>query len=264
MNTNFSILLIFILLNTCFFSCSNNAKKINDWQRLNLKGRIQQIDELKYPTFQDFKQKQNAQKSFTRFTTSGLISKSGIYMGPNDILWMKYEYKGDSVWIVESREINSKNDYPQAYWLYKVNPYGGQESITSILIDSSINFHIDTEINEVGKVTEIVYSQQKHPTHVPCRITKVYNEDGTIKEEFSYRYNDVLEKCYETPTHSIFKNNEYGHIEQENMTTFDGRNRIYSYQYEYDEQNNWTQRIHYTGNESGEIIVRELTYYKDE
>lgn len=264
MSTNTFIFFSFILLNTCFISCSNNSKKINDWQRMELSGRIQQIDELKYPSFRDFQQKRNAQKSFTRFTTEGLISKSGIYMGENDILWMKYEYKGDSVWIVESREINSKNDFPQSYWLYKIDPYGVQQSITSILIDSSINFHIDTEVNEDGKVTEIVYSQQKHPTHVPCKISKVYKEDGTIKEEFSYRYNNILEQCDETPSHSVFKTNKYGHVERENMTTFDGRKRVYSYQYEYDDQGNWTQRIHYIGEDSGEVILREFTYYKDE
>jgi hypothetical protein len=231
---------------------------------MELSGRIQQIDEFKYPTFLDFQQKKNAQKSFTRFTTKGLISKSGIYMGPNDILWMKYEYKGDSVWIVESREINNKNNYPQAYWLYKINPYGVQESITSILMDSSINFHIDTEVNSDGKVTEILYSQQKHPAHVPCKISKFYKEDGSIKEEFSYRYNEISEECDENPTHSIFKTNQYGHVEKEDMTTYDGRKYVYFYQYEYDEQSNWTQRIHYVGENSGEIIVREFTYYKDE
>jgi hypothetical protein len=231
---------------------------------MNLNGRVQQIDELKYPTFLDFQQKQNAQKSFIRFTIDGLISKSGIYMGPNDILWMKYEYKSDSVWIVESREINSKNNYPQSYWLYKVDPYGVQQSITSILIDNSINFHIEMEMNEAGNATEIIYSQQKHPAHVPCRISKVYNENGTLKETFSYRYNNILEQCDEKPTHSIFKINKYGHVKQENMTTYDGRKQIYSYQYEYDAQGNWTQRIHYTGEDAGEIVLRELTYYKDE
>jgi hypothetical protein len=231
---------------------------------MTLNGRVQQIDELKYPTYQDLQKKQNAQKSFTRFSIEGLISKSGTYMGPKDILWMKYEYKSDSVWIVESREINNKNDYPQAYWLYKINPYGAQQSITSILIDSSINFYIDMEVNQAGNATEIIYSQQKYPAQVPCKISKVYDENGVIKEEFSYRYNNIIEQCAEKPNHSIFKVNKYGHIEQEKMVTYDGRNRTYSYQYEYDEQGNWTQRIHYTGIDAGAVTLRELTYYKDE
>lgn len=264
MKRNKFILLTFILLNTCLISCSNKSKKINDWQRMDLNGRIQQVDELKYASFYDYKKNQNAQKSFTRFNTDGLISKSAIYMGANDILWMKYEYKSDSVWIVESRELNSKNDHPQAYWLYKIDPYGAQRSITSILIDSSINFHIDTEVNDAGQATEIVYSQQKHPIHVPCKISKIYDENGFIKEELSYRYNSTLEQCDEKPTHSIFKTNKYGHVEREDMTTYDGRERVYFYQYEYDEQGNWTRRIHYIGEDSDEVIIREFTYYKDE
>jgi len=120
------------------------------------------------------------------------------------------------------------------------------------------------EVNEAGNATEIVYSQQKHPRHLPCKISKVYDKNGAIKEEFSYRYNNILEHCDKKPTHSIFKNNKYGHIKRENMTTHDGRERVYSYQYEYDEQGNWTQRIHYTGEDSGEIILRTLTYYKEE
>jgi len=231
---------------------------------MNLRDRVQQVDELKYPTFQDYKKNQNAKKSFTRFTTDGLISKSGIYMGANDILWMKYEYKNDSVWIVESREINSNNDYPQAYWLYKIDPYGAQRSITSILLDSSINFHIETEVNAAGQATEIIYSQQKHPTFVPCKVRKIYDKNGSIKEELSYRYNSISEQCAENPTHSIFTTNKYGHVERENITSYDGKEFIYSYQYEYDEQGNWTQRIHYIGNDSKEVTLREVTYYKDE
>jgi hypothetical protein len=264
MRTNLFTILSFILLSACFVSCSSNATKINDWQRMNLNERVQQIDELKYTSYQDFQKKQNAEASFTRFNIDGLILKSGIYIRANDILWMKYEYKSDSVWIVESREINSKNNYPQAYWLYKLDPYGAQKSITSILIDSSINFHIDMEVNDVGNATEIVYSQQKHPTHVPCKISKIYDEKGLIKEEFSYRYNEVLEQCAEKPTHSVFKINEHGHVEREEMVTYDGRKRTYFYQYEYDAQGNWTQRIHYAGNDVVEVVLRELTYYKDE
>lgn len=259
-----NLILIFTVLIISFLSCSKESKKINDWQRMNLKGRIQQIDESKYPSYQALQLKQAPQKSFTRFTVNGLINKSGIYMGEKDILWMKYDYRGDSVWIEETRELNSKNEYPQAYWLYKVDPYGAQTSITSILIDSSINFHIDMDINENGNATEIRYSQQKYPTHVPCKITKVYNDDGSIKEEFTYRYNQILEKCNEEANHSVFTINEQGHVEREKMTTYDGRKRVYSYQYKYDDQGNWTQRIHYTGDEAGEVIIRNLTYYKDE
>ncbi|WMX13804.1 MULTISPECIES: hypothetical protein [unclassified Aureispira] len=261
MRINVWFILLFIVLGHSFLSCSKESKQFNDWHRMNLKGQIQQIDEVKYPTFRDLQLKQNGKKSFIRFTPKGLINKSAIYMGPNDILWMKYSYKGDSVWIDEVRELYSKHEQPQAYWLYKLAPNGIQKSITSILIDSSINFHIDLETNTAGNTTEIVYSQQKHPTHVPCKIQKVYDDNGHIQEEFSYHYNNILEKCHETPTHSTFKVNEHGDIIREKMVTYEGRKRTYAYHYEYDSIGNWIQRIHYTGNDVGEVITRSYTYY---
>lgn len=263
MNIRFFYGIMGLLLLLYLTSCSN-PKKTNDWKRMNLKGAIQQIDEITYPTYQDLQQKHNAQKKFTRFKSNGLISSSGIYKSKQNILWMKYLYKGDSIWINEVMEIANRTEHPQAYWLYKVDENGHQKSITSILLDSSINFHIDLTLNSDGNATNILYSQQKYPNHVPCQIKKIYNSQGGIKEELTYTYDDIRKQCQESPTRSVFKLNEQGDIVREIITTYDGRTRNHSYNYTYDKQGNWTQRLHYLGDDAQEVIIRKITYYQQE
>ncbi|WP_264788180.1 hypothetical protein [Aureispira anguillae] len=228
---------------------------------MNLKDKVQQIDELNYPSYQDLMQKSNAKKSFTRFNEEGLIINSAIYNNNNTMLWMKYLYQGDSIWINETIEVANKVEHPQAYWLYQLDKNGAQKSITSILIDSSVNFHIDLEVNSDGNATNIAYSQQKHPAHVPCQITKTYDAQGQIKEELSYHYDDIRKRCREQATQSLFKVNEQGDIIREIITTYDGRKRNHSYTYTYDKKGNWTQRLHYLGDDVQEVIIREFTYY---
>lgn len=265
MSINFFYNLPHLILLCCLMSCSKESKTINDWQRMNLKGKIQQIDELKYATYADLRQKNASKKNLTRFKKNGLISSSGIYRANNNMLWMKYHYSLDldSIWIREVIEIGGKNEQPQAYWLYLLDEKGAQINITSILIDSSINFHIDLAVNNDGNATEIIYSQQKYPNNIPCRITKIYDEKGRIKEELTYRYDEIRKKCEDHPTTSVFKLNEQGDIIEEVLTTYDGRKRNHSYHYDYDDKGNWIQRVHYTRGAVMDIMVRKFTYYSE-
>lgn len=253
------------MLLCCLMSCSEESKIITDWQRMNLKDQIQQIDELTYASYVDLRQQNSTKKSLTRFKKNGLISSSGIYRSDNSMLWMKYIYSEnlDSIWINEVIEIGNRNEHPQAYWVYELDKNGAQTAITSILIDSSINFHIDLTTNKDGNATEITYSKQRSPNRIPCRISKVYDEKGYIKEELTYRYDEIRKKCAEHPTTSIFKVNENGDIVRESLTTYDGRKRSHSYHYDYDDKGNWIQRTHYTGGTVMDIVVRKLTYYPD-
>jgi len=260
----FHISLLSIVFSLFLTSCSEEKKNINDWKRMNLKGKIKQIDVLKYPTYQDLRENQNGQKGFIRFNKKGLIVKSATFVKENLIHWMKYQYKGDSVWIDESKEIANRTDNMQAHWLYKINEQGVQVAITAYFIDSTVNYHIDAEIDADGKTTEIAYSQQRYPERMPCHISKVYDDKGNLKEELTYHYNEITKTCEKTPIRSIFTVNEHGDIIREIIHMKDGRKRTpHSYQLNYDENGNWIEKIHYTGDYTNEVIIRKFTYFED-
>lgn len=256
-------IVLFLVLISFIFNCSGKEKKINDWTRMNLKNKIQQIDEVRYATYQDLIDKKEGEKSFIRFNTKGLITKNATYMNKGQIHWLKYIYNKDSVWIREVRELANNSEHPQVYWLYKVNEQGAQYAVTSYLLDSSVNFHIDLELNNDGNPTEINYSQQRYPAYVPCRISNIYGEDGLLKEVYSYQYNDSTKKCFEEGTLSKLSLNSYGDLEREVIYQPDGQRKVHSYKYKYDSLGNWTEKQHYYGDFAEEVIFRSFTYYGD-
>lgn len=254
------------LLAVLFFSlygCSNSNKgQFNDWQRMNLKGNIKQIDIKKYATYEALLQKLEPEKSFVRFDENGLITQNATFLKNEQIHWIRYDYREDSVYLKEVRTLANKTEHPQAYWWYKLDERGAQIAITSILLDSSINFHIDMETNEDGNATEIIYSKQRYPTYMPCRVTKIYDENGKIKEELTYPYSEITRKCEEQANRTVFKLNQQGDVERETTTFSNGQKQVHSYQYQYDEQGNWTQKIHYAGDIAEDVVFRTFSYYK--
>lgn len=261
-NIHLNSLLLIISLYS-FISCSKSPKKANDWQRMNLKEQVLQIDEISYKSYQDFFEKKNGEKSFTRFDKKGLITKNARYMSHGQIYWLKFLYKSDSVWIDEVLEVGNNNEQPQNYWLYKINDLGQQYAVTSYLIDSSVNFHIDLKFNSAGNVTHINYSQQRYPTHVPCQIIKLYDKEGILKEEHSYLYDENTQTCAEKYTRSIITLNKQGDLEREILYYPNGQKEINSYKYIYDEKENWIQKQRFSGDYPEEVFSRALSYFPD-
>ena len=250
----------------CLFllsSCTNSERAhTNDWTRMNIKGNIKQIDVLDYDSYQDLMQKKKGKKSFIRFDEQGLIIKQARLYESGQTHWMNYYYSGDSVWIDEVRELNNHTEHPQAHWLYVMDEYGAHKAITSILIDSSVNFHIDLSLNEYSKATELVYSQQQFPDRFPCKVVNTYDEKGILKERLDYAYHLPTQACAENATRSVFTHNDQGDIERQVMYNLAGKKeRAHSYQYTYDKSGNWTQRIHYIGDAVMDVQLRTFTYY---
>lgn len=260
---SFKIYLIGLL---CWWicSCSSGSKNpcFNDWQRMNLKGSVKQIDLKKYYSYQDLLQKLPPEKSFIRFNEKGLITQNAVFVAEGKIHWTRYDYREDSVYLVESTELANKGERKQSYWWYTLDARGAQTAVTSVLLDSSVNFHIDMILNEDGNPTEIIYSQQIYPTYMPCRIVKTYDKNGKIKEELAYLYNETTRQCNEdNPNKTVFKLNEQGDIEREIVHFANGTKQTHSYQYKYDEKGNWTEKLHYNGDIAEDVIFRNFTYY---
>ena len=243
-------------------SCSEEKKRVTDLDRLNLKGKVRQIDEIYYPTYQDLQRKENGEKRFIRFNEQGLITKHATFMRAGQIHWMKYHYNSDSVWIDEIREAGDKSEHPQKYWLYKINEQGAQYAITCILIDSSINFHTDLELDADNRITEISYSQKREPERYPCSVTKTYDEAGRLKEELTYQYDKITKKCSDSPFRSVFTVNEQGDIEREVVYDPSGKKMVVnSFQFNYNKEGNWFQKVHIVGDRATDVTVRKFTYY---
>ncbi len=253
----FSILFLFTV------KCSKEKKEINDLIRMNLKGLVRQVDETKFNNYKDFQKNLNPQKSFIRFDEEGFITKRAQFLLNNQIQWSFYNYMGDSVWIKDIRETANHQEHIMNYMLYKTDDRGAQTAVTSILLDSSINYHIEMQTNSDGNATDIVYSKVKHPLYFPCRIIKKYNALGQSTEELTYNHNKSTGLCEEHPVKSIFKMNEQGDVLRQKIYIKNEKNATTnSWEYKYDSEGNWIYKLHYEGDTPKEVLIRELSYFK--
>ncbi len=264
--TRISIALFYLFKGICLISlltaCQSDESNMNDWIRMNLKGPVKEITLQKYEHYQAFQANQIEQQYSTRFTKKGLITRVIQFGANHQKKWSNYHYSGDSLWIAEVLETSTNNYYPQNYWLYKLDARGAQRSIRSILLDSSINFHIDIENNATGLATQISYSLAKQAHLLPCKIVKIYDDKGCIKEELTYRLKNQTNDCDAYSIRSLFEVNEQKDITREQIFDNQGNlQKIVSYRYQYDKNENWVHKIKYIGDQSQGVETRKINYY---
>lgn len=88
-------------------------------------------------------------------------------------------------------------------------------------------------------------------------IKKKYHENGKLKESTSTIGGNEFALIDKT----VF--NDKGDLIQKTVKTSDGEtNDIWSYNYKYDSNNNWTEKIEFKNNKPLRIVKREIEYYE--
>lgn len=245
------------------FSCKPSQPLRTDWDRLNLRGRVQLYEEWSYGSYDAFKVNNFNRHTVTRFTPQGQVQKEGYYTNkPGYMYWRTFTYTPGRVWIKEILEINSSNPQPQQYWEYELDDRGEQRVVRSFLIDSSLNYQIEFELNSDYLPTAIEYSEVRSPQLHPCKILRTYDEQKRLATEEIYVYNTDMNQCYDKPSRSKFTYNEEGDVQREILNLYTGGSPQYlSYQYLYDSVGNWTQRLTYTGDDVTSVTKRSFLYH---
>lgn len=252
----------YCLMSLCLLSaCTTNVPDSNDWKRLQLNGNVQQVEEWNYSSYNAFNNNQHASRQTNWFSDQGMLTKGVFYENNNRLHWTHYTYSADSVWIRRTLQVDGGIEQNQNYWLYQLNEYGQQKTLTSLLLDSSVFYKINVSFNEQQLPVTLDYSDKKNPAIIPCQTQKSYNEQQQIVQETMYVYDKANQQCSPTPTVYTYRYNEQGHVLREKIVYFNGTEESYSYQYQYDDQGNWTTRIHYKGDEVVEATKRAFVYY---
>lgn len=244
-----------------FSACTKDVPNSNDWERLHLQDKVQQFEQWNYSSYNAFNNDQHASRQVNWFSNQGLLEKGVFYESNHRLRWTHYTYHADSVWIRRTLQIDGREEQNQNYWLYELNKYGQQKTLTSLLLDTSVFYKINISFNEQQLPTTLDYSDKKNPNIIPCQAQRSYNEQLQLIQEKVYVYDKANQQCSPQPTISTYTYNEQGHILREKTVYFNGTEEIYSYQYQYDDKGNWTTRIHYKGDEVVEATKRKFTYY---
>ena len=247
---------------TCLFACQSRLQDADDLKRMNLKGSVREISSKKYSSYQNFQANLPTHEHSTRFTKQGLISRIVEQLSNNQRRWSNYNYSNDSLWIAVTLETGTNKYQPQTYWLYTLGERGVQRSVSSILLDSSINFRTDIVNSPFGLATEVNYSLVKYPDRTACKIIKKYDADNCIEEEQYFGHQAQSNRCDPRAIRSVFEVNKQRDVVREQVYDQNKQlKRIISYRYEYDPQENWTHKTKYIGDVSQEVETRVINYY---
>ena len=245
-----------------FNACQPTTNARTDLDRMSLRGAVEWFEEWTYNGYNNLQRNRYDNHTITRFNSNGSLHKIGYYT-PNEqeMYWTTYYYQQDSIWMRTVLEINRESEHPQNYSLYLLNKRGQQKTIYSIFLDSSINYRADVAYNAAELPREITYSNAQYPANIPCKVLKTYNKKGQLKTEDTYIYDRDAGRCREKPTHSTFTYNDQGDVDREVALFFNGAKQLHSYRYQYDSTGNWTQRIHYQGDDVIDITKRTIQYF---
>lgn len=243
-------------------ACTTKQDHFNDWQQLHLEGKVKHLEEWTYSSYAAFNKNQHRAQEKTWFSKEGLLHKNVFHEPSGRLIWTYYHYQKDSVWVRRTFKDIDRPEQTQNYWLYELNQYGQQEVLTSLLLDSSIFHKITISYNSKQQPNNMVYSEKKDPSLVPCQIDRTYNEEGLVQQELTYVYDRSNQQCFQKPTTATYTYNEQGDILRENILYYTGAKESYSYQYRYDTLGNWINRLHYKGDKVIEVTKRRFAYYQ--
>ena len=158
----------------------------------------------------------------------------------------------------------------------------GQIEKGDVLVDSSAVYTDDGHFkiyNEKGnKIEENYYNSNgsliykntyKYDEKGNIIEENYYNSNGRLYSKTTYKYDEkgnmIEDNFYDSDDGSLIYKNTYKYDEKGNnieKNNYDSNGRLYSkYTYEYDKNNNWTQRIEYKNTIPHRITERIIEYY---
>lgn len=257
------IVLIILVLNSLFLSNCNDAasgcsrNKNNDLSKLGLKGRVSRTKETQYNAIAKFGEVRKADRSesggvaelfFNEFgnKTKELTDNLGKYE-------TTYKYDEKNV-LIESTSISSLGSYTSKYEysdsgkLAEENQYysedGGLFSKEKFKYDEKSNLIEIDSYDGKGDLTMknlFKYNEKK-------QIVEELREDSGMKMKFVYKYNvknNVSEEDY--------------FLEMKILSKESNKNR--KFDYSYDKNGNWVNKVIYENGQLKFLVEREIEYY---
>ena len=151
-----------------FNACTTTVPSSNDWERSQLKGKVQQLEEWNYSSYAAFNNNQHASRQINWFSNQGMLDKGVFYESNNQLRWTHYTYSVDSVWIRRTLQVDGGVEQNQNYWLYELNEYGQQKTLTSLLLDTSVFYKINISFNEEQLPITLDYTNKKNAYFLLC------------------------------------------------------------------------------------------------
>ncbi|MCF7792518.1 MAG: hypothetical protein K9N09_01165 [Candidatus Cloacimonetes bacterium] len=197
--------------------------------------------------------------------------------GANDDLLGKYIFEYDEKgYKIKSQEIDTDGNVTTTYKY--VNNNDGKPVEQKIFDGDEQRNHTKIEYDENGNLTKswlydeddnlketniLTYNENDKPVTMISE-----NKIDEVIKKYDYVYNDIDKvsqvELYENAVLVRSEDYEYNEHGDDKWMKFDleGTITTYRYEYKYDDQGNWAEKIEYKNDEPDIKYIREITYYE--
>ncbi len=252
--------IFFVLL--FVWSCGNNSTtesivasndETTDWHKLNLKGSIKAIKEIKFLAVDNFSEIQNGEKIKHVYNKEILFNLDGYRIEQNDYI-PDGTLANRIMYLHQQNKLVEYNEYDSQGMLFGTGKYELDGDGTPVKLnyktnDGRYNWSETYKYNSQGKITEIEHFNAENV--LTSKEVYKYNDSGLLIESELYKDKKLVSK-------NTYKNNEDGsNIE----LTYSGDSSVYTYMYNYDAKGNWVKKIVFENNNPSGILIREIEYF---
>ncbi|SDR91457.1 hypothetical protein [Gramella sp. MAR_2010_147] len=258
---NFTVLILALFTTTLLVSCQNlksQTKELNDWQHLNLSGKVKTIKEVNY------RLKKESGK-ITRIESEPLWDHNRL---------IQFDKNGNKLKEI----LYSKNQIPDTIWQEYNYQYGRNGK--KIKADKfqkwgypSTDFIITYNYNKKGKlIDQITFDSEGKRTsklrftYLSNRIIKIVeygSSDESLKTTTEFEYDDnfnlLMTKEFDNngDLNVLSEFNDNGTLQKQNNFKL---KRNLTFEYEFDSENNWIKKTILEKEEPVYLIDRQIDY----
>jgi hypothetical protein len=263
--SKYKIIFLSALSIVLMLGCSTE-KIENDWTVENLKGKVYSYKEFSYEAIERLGNVEKGEHK-RKYAWGNDIDVTFDEKG-NEIMRFYYTVEGSFDWkhIYKYDEQGNKIER-DCYksdgsfdWkdIYKNDERGNRIEVNQVSADSSLEYKFTFEYDEKGNMVEENWYVSGDISNYEYKITYEYDEKGNMIESNRWNFNGNL-------TRTTLKYDEKGNkIEENSHYSYDdtSSDKHTTYQYEYDDKNNWIEKIEFENEIPLFIVVREYEYYE--
>ena len=256
--------ILFILIITCFvflsFSGDKNNKIKNDLSELSLKGKVKTLTEIEYkisPNIGKIKEGDMIYKYVFSFNENGNLTETNFY-DPEGNLDGKCAYAYDNN-KGNKKEMTTYNPDGTAdeRCVYKYDVKGNMLQQIWYNPDGSVDKKYSYKYDDNGN--QVAMNKYDFHDSLLCKDSYKYDNKG---EKIEWNHFNLVPPTDGTLSKKvIFKYDDKGNINVENIYLADGNFENYTYKYDYARKGNWKKETIYKNGLPLYITERKIKYY---
>lgn len=261
-------------------ACDNKKERETDWDIYNLHGEVKSLKQTEYGVkfvgdsiskgakshwnwtnfSMDFNREGMLTQQLMYDKDGGVLSRTECHVDERGLVVEESEFGGNDELISVKKLTYNKRDFLietvtyyaldslQEHHVYNYNDKRKLDAVDCYGADGALESRQVYSYNEAGEISQLTIIDEK--TGQETIYYKTYTPEGLLSE---------VRMCLHGQCATFFYN---AHGDEEREIYFDGTEGD-SFQYEYDEKNNWIQRTTFANGKPQYIVERVIEYYQE-